>query len=267
MRLSLQRRRLAPALCLLCLCLQTPVKLLSDLLFSGMSVPTGDYLSAMFREALLWLVPALPLLPWRTRRLGSTTDLTPSLWLALPLGVLLQWGAACLRTLLPAAAAGATMPAPQTPAEWLLALLALAVMPALCEEAFFRGGVLSCLRDVTSPIAAFMLCTLLFALMHGSLSGLPAHLLVSAACTLLMLNTGMMLPAMLLHLGYNVTALLIAWLPVSPCLALVLLIPAASLVLLAARMRWQSSEKHLSRIDAILIGLVLAGCAVRYLPI
>lgn len=263
----LDRRWLAPALCLACLALQTPVHMLADMLFSGISMQaTADYLSVMFIEAVLWLLPALLLLPWKTRKLGSRADLLPVMLLSLPMGMLLQWGVACIRLWLPMLP-HATMPAPQTPGEWLLAVLALAAAPALCEEAFFRGGLLSHLRDVTSPAAAFGLCTLTFALMHGSLSGLLSHLLVSAACTLVMLNTGRVLPAMLLHLGYNAMALLTMWLPVTPWFSLVLLAPAALLGLLTWRMRWKSSEKHLSRTDAVLMVIVLIGCALRYLPL
>lgn len=264
MKRGTDRRWLAPALTLACLLLRRPVELACGMLIP----PRGAvwaYLAAGVGEAVLWLLPALLLLPWRTRRLGAREDVLPSAVLALPMGVLIQLGMLGLRRWLPAAQRLQAMPVPQTAAEWLLALLLLAAVPAVCEEAFFRGGLLGCLRDRMPPAAAFGAVTAIFALMHGSLSGLPGHLLVSACCTLLMMNTGRVYPGMLLHMGYNAAALAAAYLPQRGWMAVLLLIPLASAGLLALRTRWTSANKHVERIDLLLLAVVAAASLAGYL--
>jgi len=104
---------------------------------------------------------------------------------------------------------GGTMP-PQyvelTEAPFLLSLLVGALVPAICEEAAFRGYVLSNLRPLGRN-AAVVLTGVLFGLMHLSLiRALPLialGLLFSAAVE----RSGSIIPGVLAHFVNNATAL------------------------------------------------------------
>ena len=74
--------------------------------------------------------------------------------------------------------------------EGLLAFCALAVVPALVEETLFRGAVYPCLLRAFSQRTAFWLTVGTFTLMHGSLTGLPAHLGVGWLATALLVRRG-----------------------------------------------------------------------------
>ena len=123
-------------------------------------------------------------------------------------------------------------------AAWL-AMLATVPVAALCEEALFRGCVTTHLTDALRPGAACALSVLLFALPHGSVTGLPGHLLISLLCTLLMMSTGRVLGPILAHLGYNAMALWGTGLTGSPWLLAAGLLPLGLMGRMLIRMNWQ----------------------------
>lgn len=188
-------------------------------------------LLSMLEEVLLFGLPALL---WRRKpsvRLGRIDQKPLCLLAAMALGLALrsvvapitagwtQWLGAAERTIAAA----------QSPVELGLQVISLAIVPAVVEEWLFRGAVLSELMDGAGRWTALVLTTLLFALMHGSLAGLPAHLLVGAALTLLMMRTGTLLAPMAMHLSYNLSALV--WQGMSPgwravCMAMLLVLVA-----------------------------------------
>lgn len=162
---------------------------------------------------------------------------------------MLGWGLAQSLSLLVLALLdmlGGTMP-PQyvelTKAPFPLALLAGALVPAICEEAAFRGYVLTNLRPLGRS-AAILLTGVLFGLMHLSLiRALPLvalGLLFSAAVE----RSGSIIPGVVAHFLNNATALTLNLmfqgrtseaLPAAadaPLLAV--LVPAATAVLLSA---------------------------------
>lgn len=81
------------------------------------------------------------------------------------------------------------------------------VLPAVLEEALFRGVVLQTLLDSGSRFGAWLLTTLFFSLLHGNLAALPAHLLFGGALTLAEMRTGNLLVPMVMHAVYNASAL------------------------------------------------------------
>lgn len=81
------------------------------------------------------------------------------------------------------------------------------ILPALTEEVFFRGALLTGLLDGSRRYTAVIVTTLAFTLMHGSAANLPSHLAVSLMLTLLMLRTGRIAAPVTAHLVYNLTAL------------------------------------------------------------
>lgn len=105
-----------------------------------------------------------------------------------------------------------------------LVFFALTVLPAFCEEVFFRGFVLRSLRRFPDLPArrfrdeapAVVVCALLFALAHMDLSRfLPAFIsglvLSYTAC----LTNSLVLPAAM-HFFYNAGVLFLSWFPLSP---------------------------------------------------
>lgn len=231
--------------------------------------PALFYAGLMLQETLLWGLPALLMLPWRTDRLA----VRPS-GLGFCLGAVLMGLAAqgALMALTPrwVALTGAEQAAvlmPQNEIQWVLAVLALVVIPAVAEEAFFRGGVLIGLCDGMGTASAGLLCTVIFALMHGSLAGFPAHLGISLLCSLAMLTRGQLRVPVLLHMGYNGAALLLRYASVTDgtALALAILLAAGVLWMLSHILR-RGRTRRLGLTDGVLLGAVLLGAAALYLP-
>ena len=80
----------------------------------------------------------------------------------------------------------------------LLNILIFAVLPAVLEEMLFRGYILRVLRPYGGRFA-IVTSSLLFGLMHGNILQIPFAFLVGLACGWLVLRTGRVWPAMLLH--------------------------------------------------------------------
>lgn len=231
--------------------------------------PAIFYARLIIQEMLLWGLPALLMLPWRSRRL-AVKGKWPGLCIA---AVLLGLTAQASLTPLTAwwsqtvGAPSSYMLWPQNEIQWVLAVLALVVIPALAEEAFFRGGVLTGLCDSMSFPAAAVLSSLIFALMHGSLGGFPAHLGVSVLCTLAMMTRGRLRAPVLLHMSYNAAALALtkADPALLPALPLGLILTAGGMWM-CGEIIWRRKYRRINTADACLVCLLVAGAAALYLP-
>ncbi len=213
----------------------------ADRIFKQSGTPATAYLLVIFQELLLYGVPGLIYisqargitLPQLTEKHALT--LKPLLLTAL--AATLHQGAMTLLTGLMdqflkaqgISALGAGMPVPSNTADFILALFAIVILPAFCEESLFRRGVLSCLRREFSDLNAILFTALLFAMMHGSLAGFPAHLFTGLVLTYLCFATGSLVFPMVYHLVFNLISLLLSMFP-----ALILPLPlAAALICLA----------------------------------
>ena len=91
----------------------------------------------------------------------------------------------------------------------LLVLLALAVVPAVVEEFFFRGYLFNALLDKTRAWKAVLISAALFAVFHLlitdklALERLPPSLLLGAVLGLVRWRTGSVFPGMVLHAAHN----------------------------------------------------------------
>ena len=188
------------------------------------------------QEAVLFGVPALFLRPWRLRDTddpargwrGCLTALLAGIVLALLLNPV-SAGWSSLLYLAPQEA-----PMPATAWEWLVMALATVVVPALAEEAFFRGGVLCGLARGMSARAAFAATAVIFTLMHGRMAALPAHLACGALFTLGMLRYGRLWPPIIMHAGYNAATLALVGLGVTlPWLTLAATVPVMAIIVAA----------------------------------
>ncbi|MBQ8653384.1 MAG: CPBP family intramembrane metalloprotease [Clostridia bacterium] len=226
------------------------------------------YAILTLHSAALWGLPALLMRPWRSDALPHSEKTGGACAAALLLGITAQlamspvtlwWSELLGMELHP-------MPMPENEVQWMLAVLALCLTPAVCEEAFFRGSVLTGMTMSGQKWSALAMTTLLFALMHGSLAGLPGHLTVSLLSTLLMLRWGKLRVCVLMHLGYNAASLLTGALPldlrVSAPLGIVL---AASAMWTAGGVSWYS-RRRLNLINILLCLIALLGAGAAYLP-
>lgn len=235
--------------------------------------PEGDpalfYATLILQETLLWGLPALLMLPWRTHRLMMRGRCLGLCLAAVVMGLVAQAGLMALtpRWVALTGAQQEAVPMPQNEIQWMLAVLALVVIPAITEECFFRGGVLTGLCDSMSTLSAATLCMVIFALMHGSLAGFPAHMGISLLCSLAMVARGRLRVPILLHMGYNGAALLLRETTVedTTALALALFLLAAVLWMLSQVM-WRKRTRRLGLTDGVLLGIVLLGAAALYLP-
>ena len=86
---------------------------------------------------------------------------------------------------------------------YLLTLFALAVTPAICEEALFRGVILRGLRQRFRPLSACLITGLLFGVLHGDVWRLLPTTLLGTLLSWVALRTASIVPSMLIHTVNN----------------------------------------------------------------
>lgn len=92
-------------------------------------------------------------------------------------------------------------------AHWTLRLLALAVIPALCEELAFRGFILSGLRHLGHKWAAIVITSLFFGAVHGWVQQSISACAVGIVIGYVAVQTGSLWPCVLFHVTYNTLSL------------------------------------------------------------
>lgn len=243
-----------------------PLDMLLAAVLPDVSVEAAPQLLAAAATALLLLgVPALLLRPWTSLRLVQPEKQWPCLVLAVCVSLLTRaamtpvdsaWQQALSLT-------AETMPMPQNAAMVALYIICLAVIPAVAEEAFFRGSLLTGLLDGSRRPTAVLLTTLFFALMHGSIANLPSLLTVSLLLTLLMLHSGRVLVPVTAHFFYNICAL--AWVQIpwwGSVLSGVLLMVLAMYILIRQP---KMAHPPMKWLDGLIVAAVLTVLAATYL--
>ena len=84
-----------------------------------------------------------------------------------------------------------------------LRLFLLAISPAICEELFFRGAILSGLRRDLGAVRCIAWQALLFGAAHGSIYRFVPTAILGMVLTAVVLRTKSLVPAILLHATYN----------------------------------------------------------------
>jgi ABC-2 type transport system permease protein/sodium transport system permease protein len=79
----------------------------------------------------------------------------------------------------------------------------MAVLPAICEEFFFRGYVLSGVRRTFRPGTAVLIVAVAFGLFHQSIHRLPITIALGLVLGLLVVRSGSLLPAIAMHMMHN----------------------------------------------------------------
>lgn len=99
------------------------------------------------------------------------------------------------------------IPTPKNAAELQVSLLCLALVPAVMEEAFFRGALLDILQTRFGPRTALWGSSVVFAALHFDLLGFLTLLVIGLLLGRLRQKSGGLLLPMLFHFTYNAVAL------------------------------------------------------------
>ena len=84
----------------------------------------------------------------------------------------------------------------------------MAISPAICEELFFRGAILGSLRRGLTPMRALLWQALFFGAAHASLYRILPTAGLGLLLGALTLRSASLLPAVLVHAGYNAVVVL-----------------------------------------------------------
>jgi sodium transport system permease protein len=85
----------------------------------------------------------------------------------------------------------------------------MAITPAICEEALFRGAILRGFSSRFSPLASAVLTGILFGLYHVDVARLIPTAALGIILSLAALRSGSIIPAMVIHLLNNASLILI----------------------------------------------------------
>lgn len=86
---------------------------------------------------------------------------------------------------------------------FLFSFLVVSITPAICEEAAFRGALLSCFRGFRSKWTVIILVSVIFGAFHGSIWRFVPTFLLGIGMGYLMLETENILYSMLFHMVNN----------------------------------------------------------------
>ncbi len=92
----------------------------------------------------------------------------------------------------------------------LAELVVLALVPAIFEEVLMRGIVYGVMADFNTAVA-LIFTSVMFALMHGSITGIPGYLCMGVLLVAVLRRTGSLYACMLFHFANNVTAVLLSY--------------------------------------------------------
>ena len=102
------------------------------------------------------------------------------------------------------------VPAPANAFDFVLAMIALCVLPAIFEESLFRRGVFPSLQREFSDLTAILATAFLFALMHSQPASFPAHFFAGFILTYLCFETRSLIYPVVYHFIFNLVSLIIA---------------------------------------------------------
>lgn len=87
-------------------------------------------------------------------------------------------------------------------AQLVLSVVVNAAIPAVCEEILFRGVILSAFEGY-GTVRAALISSVLFTLLHGSVIGAPAELLLGLMLCVIVITTGSIWSGVVFHTIYN----------------------------------------------------------------
>ena len=143
-----------------------------------------------------------------------------------------------------------------------LRVLVLAVIPAICEELFFRGFIQQTLMKKYSPLIAILLSSIIFSAVHLQLYGFIPRIILGMLLGYLMYVSGSITPGVIAHASFNMMSIFfnylaqeakwqpkvdnyhfpVAWIFVSVLVVILLCIWANKM---RKRMSWQDDENEI----------------------
>ncbi len=91
---------------------------------------------------------------------------------------------------------------PESPLQFCLFLVSVAILPAICEEFVFRGAVCGILKE-WNKTAAIIISSLAFSLMHATIQQIPFAFVMGLFLGYLYIRFDSLLPGILLHFANN----------------------------------------------------------------
>lgn len=247
--------------------LRYPVAMVLNGLIPDAWGSTAVYARVIFRETVTYLLPGMAVVR-RRRKVSCNVARWYDVPAVLAAGIMAQYLLSALTeawTGWTGLSSSGAMPMPNTAAEWVLAVLALVLLPAAAEEAFFRGLLQGALQEEHPPVTALLLSGASFALMHASPAGLPAHLGCGLLLGVLYAGTGSLPLCVLFHAAYNGAAVAWSCFPMEPSLLWVILC-AGALLFSAGYLLCTAGKRdgRLTRTEWALAGLLLTMEALPY---
>jgi membrane protease YdiL (CAAX protease family) len=95
--------------------------------------------------------------------------------------------------------------------ELIAGVFVIAIIPGIFEELLFRGPILSAYERGGSR-RAILVSAILFAMLHGSLEGLPVQFMMGVVLGFVVVSTGSIYAGMMIHTTYNAAYVLISYL-------------------------------------------------------
>jgi len=104
-----------------------------------------------------------------------------------------------------------SVPVPTTQNELLASILLVGVVPGVCEELFFRGGLMGA-WERRGTMKAMVITSALFTMLHGSILGLPTQILMGFVLGYVLILSDSLYVPMVYHTVHNSSALILAYL-------------------------------------------------------
>lgn len=98
-----------------------------------------------------------------------------------------------------------------TQSDLIAGVFAIAVIPGIFEELLFRGPILSA-YERGGTRRAILVSAILFAMLHGSLEGLPVQFMMGVVLGFAVVSTGSIYAGMMIHTTYNAAYVLLGYL-------------------------------------------------------
>lgn len=103
------------------------------------------------------------------------------------------------------------IPIPTNADELTATILMVGVVPGVCEELLFRGGLMGA-WERRGTVKAIAITSVLFAMLHGSVLGLPVQLLMGFALGYMAVVSDSLYVSMTFHTVYNSMTILLSYL-------------------------------------------------------
>ena len=99
---------------------------------------------------------------------------------------------------------------PQSIPDLFGAVIVIGIIPAIFEEFILRGIVYGVMAEFNDK-AALIFTTVMFALLHATLAGIPGYIFLGIMLVLILRRTGSLYACMLFHLTNNITAVFLLY--------------------------------------------------------